>query len=83
MERTTNYQPEQEKRLKKLKRQKEKKIYHYLCHCSKEKVSFTSMESGHVNWSDGYQSNIYHIWKFIPHLSIQHSTITEKQSRKD
>ena len=41
MERTINYQPEQEINLKKLKCQKEKN-YHYLCHCSEEKVSFTS-----------------------------------------
>ena len=83
MKRTTNYQPEQEKKLKKLKHQKEKKNYHYLCHCSEEKVSFTSTESGHVNWSTGCQGNIYHIRIFKPHVSTQHSTITEKQSRKD
>ena len=82
MERTTNYQPEQEIKLKKLKCQKEKN-YHYLCHCSEEKVSFTSTESGHVNWSTGCQGNIYHIRIFKPHVSTQHSTITEKQSRKD
>ena len=46
-------------------------------------VTFTSMESGHVNWSTGCWGNIYHIWKFKPHVSTQHSTITEKQSRKD
>ena len=62
---------------------KKKKKNHYLCHCSEEKVSFTSTESGHVNWSTGCQGNIYHIRIFKPHVSTQHSTITEKQSRKD
>ena len=32
---------------------KRKKNYHYLCHCSEEKVSFTSKGSGHVNWNTG------------------------------
>ena len=76
MESTTNYQPEQEKKLKKLKQQKEKKITITF-------VTFTSTESGHVNWSTSCWGNIYHNWKFKPHVSTQHSTITEKQSRKD
>ena len=40
----------------------------------------------HRNWSCKLKhwlpTNIYHIWIFIPHVSTQHSTITEKQSRK-
>ena len=48
---------------------KKKKNYHYLCHCSEEKVPFTSTESGHVNWSTGCQGNINHIRIFKPHYT--------------